>query len=276
MTGLIYLVIIALWAAVLIPMWLRRNDTGVEYRSAHTFNRAMRTLRRQRSHYAGYREPHATLQPRRDRVAEVVVPKARRTVRSPQSAARRRLAVMVTLAALSLLTVVLGVIGVLPAWLVLLPAVLLAGFVVLVRRAVAVEHRRTVSRRSGRQAEAPRSRSASPRRSAPAYDVDEDRDDFEAPSTAAVARAEGAWHAVPTTLPRYVTAPRATGIPRVIDLTHSEEWTSTAILREGTSQRDRERAELRSRVVDFEARPAPVEFFDQYADEAADRRAVND
>ncbi len=44
MTGLIYVVIIALWAAVLIPMWLRRQDQSSEVRSTTQFTVAMQSL----------------------------------------------------------------------------------------------------------------------------------------------------------------------------------------------------------------------------------------
>jgi len=43
-TGLIYVVIIALWAAVLIPMWLRRQDQSSEVRSTSQFHAAMQSL----------------------------------------------------------------------------------------------------------------------------------------------------------------------------------------------------------------------------------------
>lgn len=44
MTGVIYVVIIALWAAVLIPIWLRRHDQISEVRSTARFSSAMKTL----------------------------------------------------------------------------------------------------------------------------------------------------------------------------------------------------------------------------------------
>ncbi len=44
MTGLIYVVIIALWAAVLIPIWLRRHDQISEVRSTARFSSAMKSL----------------------------------------------------------------------------------------------------------------------------------------------------------------------------------------------------------------------------------------
>lgn len=44
MTGLIYVVIIALWAAVLIPIWLRRHDQVSQTRSTQKFSTAMKSL----------------------------------------------------------------------------------------------------------------------------------------------------------------------------------------------------------------------------------------
>jgi hypothetical protein len=43
-TGLIYIAIIALWAAVLIPMWLRRHDQISEVRSTARFENSMARL----------------------------------------------------------------------------------------------------------------------------------------------------------------------------------------------------------------------------------------
>ena len=45
-SGLIYAAIAMLWAAVLIPMWLRNHDTASENRSAERFGQAMRVLSR--------------------------------------------------------------------------------------------------------------------------------------------------------------------------------------------------------------------------------------
>ena len=44
MTGVIYVVIIALWIAVLIPMWLRRLDQVSESRSTERFSSSMELL----------------------------------------------------------------------------------------------------------------------------------------------------------------------------------------------------------------------------------------
>ena len=44
MTGLIYVAIIAVWAIVLVPAWLRRHDHLDPERSVDRFSRAMQTL----------------------------------------------------------------------------------------------------------------------------------------------------------------------------------------------------------------------------------------
>jgi len=47
----------------------------------------------------------------------------------------------------------------------------------------------------------------------------------------------GAWNAVPTTLPTYVTAPRATRMPRVIDLTTPGSWNGAAMVEQARETR---------------------------------------
>lgn len=48
LTGLVYLIVIALWAVILVPRWLRRHDRSAELRSSMRFDRAMQTLNRRR------------------------------------------------------------------------------------------------------------------------------------------------------------------------------------------------------------------------------------
>lgn len=49
LTGLVYAAVVVLWALVLVPQWLRRHERNSEHRSTLTFHRAMRTLERRRS-----------------------------------------------------------------------------------------------------------------------------------------------------------------------------------------------------------------------------------
>ncbi|HVQ87494.1 MAG TPA: hypothetical protein VMT88_04855 [Actinomycetes bacterium] len=51
--GLLYAAIVILWAAVLIPMWLRGHDSTVENRSAERFGQAMRILARRSDNQDG-------------------------------------------------------------------------------------------------------------------------------------------------------------------------------------------------------------------------------
>jgi len=51
------------------------------------------------------------------------------------------------------------------------------------------------------------------------------------------AAAGGAWHAVSTTLPTYVTAPRATSVPRMIDLRSPGSWNGAAMVEQARVSR---------------------------------------
>ena len=100
MTGLLYVAIVALWAAVLIPMWLRRHDDD-QARRIERHRVAMGTLAR-----FG----------------------ASGTSTSSQIAARRRRTILVTLGALSLLSAGMWILGVTSGWWVVAALTLLGGF----------------------------------------------------------------------------------------------------------------------------------------------------
>ena len=231
-SGLIYAVIVGLWAVVLVPMWLRRHDESSESRSVDRFEGAMRTLSR-RSGSADRRE---VLVPRRASVPlrpDGVPAQDARAV-----AATRRRRTGLALLGLLLVTVGLGMLGVLPIWLAVVPMLLVAGFGwqshVATRRAAA---RATAARRV-RAAQSRRLREESvearlagrPARRPMAAPVVE-------PMVAVVepvvvdeefydAVAEHVWDPVPVPLPTYVTAPKAPRSVRVIDLTKPGAWTS--------------------------------------------------
>ncbi|RKS68588.1 hypothetical protein CLV35_3716 [Motilibacter peucedani] len=75
MTGLIFGTIVAAWAAVLVPMWLRRHDERNEARSVERFSSAMRVLSRRGPATSGPAAPgrRAVVMPARPRVADVHV-----------------------------------------------------------------------------------------------------------------------------------------------------------------------------------------------------------
>ncbi len=245
--GLIYAVIIGMWALVLVPMWLRRHDEAQESKSADRFARAMGTLRRgahSSSTASGSSLPvREVLMPRRPAAAsgtQVVVTGPTAAASPAAAAAARRRRVLAVLGGLLVVWTVLVLLHKAPTWSLLVPTTLMVGFLVVARRQVtmAAEMRRRQTRRStladaAREAEA-RYAGSTARRGGRAVDPAPVR--TAAPSAAPADRvaepvaAEGSWSAVPTTLPTYVTAPRATRVPRVIDLTTPGSWSGAAMV----------------------------------------------
>lgn len=243
--GLIYAVIIGMWALVLVPMWLRRHDEAQESKSADRFARAMGTLRRSGPTSAsGSALPvREVLMPRRpadSHDTQVVVTGPTAAASPAAAAASRRRRVLAILGGLLVVWTVLVVLHKAPTWSLLVPTALVVGFLVVARRqvALAAEMRRRQLRRetladAAREAES-RYSGGTARRGGRAVDPAPVR--TAAPVASPSARsaepvaADGSWSAVPTTLPTYVTAPRATRVPRVIDLTTPGSWSGAAMV----------------------------------------------
>ncbi len=245
MTGLIYVVIIALWAAVLIPIWLRRHDQISEVRSTARFSSAMKSLGK----------------------GESKGRQGRTRAYSPaqELAAKRRAIIMGVLSAALALTLVLAIANLVPRWAPIILAVLVLAYVIAAGM--------TSSQRSaGREVRETRREKVS-------YDAQDDYDDFEdddyreiaytdrvaevayprtrgvrPPSKrsrdAQVAAAmddflewdpwdgeqeEDGWSAVPTTLPTYVNAPRATRVRRPIE--RDRDWSGEAMVEAARTMR---------------------------------------
>jgi hypothetical protein len=240
-SGLIYAVIIVMWAAYFIPRWLRRHEELSESRSVERFDHAMRILSRrdpvgdQRYVVVPPRpEPapgdRGSLPAQRDR--------RRRPPVSPVAMRRRRV-----LAALMMLTLVTGAVVPLtpaPWWspLVGLGAVVLF----LVHCRLQARTSRAVSRT--RDAVRKRSRSrlmrfdALDRLMTVRRELAEDRAaeerrwaeteeayarEREAEERRAAAEAQG-WQPVPVPLPTYVSKPMAPRRAPTIDLTRPGAW----------------------------------------------------
>ena len=236
MTGLIYIVIIALWVAVLVPMWLRRHDQISEVRSTARFSHSMRRLAAMDVHPAGAN--------RADRATKGVGGMSARNVH--QEAAKRRALVLAALSGVLAVTLVAALLSVLPMWLPLLSALLVVGFMV----ATAM----TASQRSASSATV-RTRSTQ-RPAAPAV-APRATDQSEAEWLAWNAwDDEDSWEAVPATLPTYVSAPRATAVPRPIDKRRGE-WSGEAMV--DAAQAMRRRVEETSvETVDHHAQTAEI------------------
>src|SRR5476651_2588793 len=72
MSGIIVLGIIAIWIAVLVPMWLNRHEADSASRSMDTFSTAMRVLSHRTSHRAPSRADRRYLVLPRDNLGVTV------------------------------------------------------------------------------------------------------------------------------------------------------------------------------------------------------------
>lgn len=121
MSGLILVVIVAMWAALLVPMWLRRHEEHDQLGSIDRFSAAMRILSRQDKEMGS----RALVMPRRTTVS-LAPPQAkgvseRPLLRPTVAASRTRLLarrrrVMGILAGLAGLTLLFAVTGLLSFW----------------------------------------------------------------------------------------------------------------------------------------------------------------
>jgi hypothetical protein len=222
-TGLIYLVIIALWAAVLIPMWLRRHDQISEVRSTARFSSAMKSL---------------------SRVDDPKVDLTRQ--QATYLAARRRATVLATLIGVVLMSLLGGFAGASPKWLPILLASVLAAY--LVAAAMTAPARAASSRRGAETSRRGVDAAAAPRSAADdfeTWDAWEDEDD--------------SWAAVPATIPTYVTAARATAVARPIDHAAGGVWSGSAMVDAANEMRDAKRAvDARSETAEIPIVQAPA------------------
>ncbi len=246
-SGIIYAVIVVMWAAYFIPRWLKRHEELSESRSVEKFDHAMRILSRKdatpdRREVVMPRRPDA---PRRTLPARTPLP-AQRTVaarggsRRPASAPVRRRRI---LAGLLLATLVAGLVTPftpVPWW---LPVALLVGTLAdvahlraqvrstreVTRSREAV--RKRVSSRLGRfdaldrlmavRRELAEERAAENARWSAAEEAD--RRVREEEELRAAEEADR-WDPVPVPLPTYVSKPQAPRRAPPIDLTHPGAW----------------------------------------------------
>jgi hypothetical protein len=150
-----------------------------------------------------------------------------------QSAATRRAIVLGALTALLLVTLVAAMIGMLPKWAPVLAAVPVIAFVVAA--AMTASQRSSVRQarpvRTSRRTERPVA--SAPMSPAADLQSDEEWENWNAWDD------DQSWEAVPTTLPTYVNAPRASAVPRGIDRATPGEWTGSAMVETAQAMRSR-------------------------------------
>ena len=232
-SGLILLVIVGAWLAVLVPMALRSHDSASSLSSVDRFNDAMRVLSRREQ--TGRAAARSFVLPAR--------PEEPGPVRQPVPVAVRRRRVLLTLVGLTGGSLFLGLLGSTWAFLLFVVfAALTVAFVVHLRRqALAKAERayRDAMRRDGStwardegSTWAPAQRVAGVPERMPARPAP-----LSAPLPAAAVRyedpqpvaasASSTWDAVEFPVPTYVNKPVAPPRPpRVLDLTRPGEWSA--------------------------------------------------
>ena len=257
-SGLIYAAIVACWAAVLVPRWIRRNEE-VERAREEDAARGIRVLERRQSHVrhgSGVPAqpapglPSATRRLGQDETLDASphADDARPTDHEPgeddaedlhdfelpsfgAAARRRRRVIMLLLLALAVVSLAIWA-GRLGPVSIAVPAVLLAGFLVLARRAAVTEKRRHARMRrvlAGRRAEA-QAKSQAQSANVAAVSSSGKRIavlDTAEPAEPAEAADPNAWEPVPVPLPTYLTKAKAEPpVVRKIDLSSPGAWTS--------------------------------------------------
>lgn len=256
-SGLIYAAIVAGWAAVLVPRWVRRNEE-VERAREIDEARGVRVLRRRSGQIHAAHRPaaadHTVLRGEADGLTVGVTagtgragtdregadrvgtgsedrddrretPGLRADVRELDlafaTAARQRRRVLAVLMLVTMLVGVAVAIGRAPVWALVTTGVVVAGFVFLARRAAVVQARRRERLRRTLRA--------------PEVAVLDDEPEAEAEPGMRVAVLDDpvfeqvdpdAWQPSPVPLPTYLTKPMAPRAARTIDLTQPGSWTS--------------------------------------------------
>jgi hypothetical protein len=211
-SGVLILVLVAMWALLLVPMWLRRHDEVNQTRSVDRFTTAMRILSRQDRAAAGARSmvkpplPGASLETRRE-----WLPRLRQTApmtgRARLLARRRR--VFLTLVGVAFVTFVAAVFGALSFWWQAVADLALLAYAFHLR---AEATRARSSRERRYETVEPPLAPAPARPAVPAAPVDLPPVSAGAEvvvEPVSAAAPDEAWEPTPVPLPTYVTAPVA-------------------------------------------------------------------
>ena len=242
MTGLLYLIVLVMWAVVLVPIWLKSHDRAQVEQVLLEEGEVATKWRWQQ------REPMSTRQ-----LAFV----------------RRRRAVMALLTAL-VATIVLGASGKISVFWIAVPTFLIAGFTVAAARN-AKHAPRQVRQQQTKDETAPRTQAAVPDHRTEIITL-----------TETVTETRRTWQPVETPLPSYVKADKATTYARVIDSekpwTGQDMVEQAELLKAQRAERIQEsqkRLEEARAIAMEKARKAALAAAQSYP-EVAEKRAVNE
>lgn len=233
-TGLIYVAIVAAWAAYLVPMLLKRGDEA--RRQPVSSSADARVLSRDPSRPRYVVRPAGTAGTPEASVdkpeADGVPPPARYVVNRARRVAAMRRRRVLSILTLSLLSVVaLAGLEILLWWTVAIPGGLIAAFVVLtrvqLRRQVRTRARLAAARRTRAQAHHDRGPAGAPAATPSPDDEMTIEVKLPAPPPPVEKPAEGLWDPVPVTLPTYVLKEKAPDrTVRTISLSDDEVFSS--------------------------------------------------
>lgn len=234
MTALLYLIVIAMWAVVLVPIWLKGHDNAqLEKKLAALGEAAPKWRMRQREELT-----------------------------SGQRAFVRRRRTMMGLLTAVIASILLSASGVIPVFFVALPVTVLAVFVAAAIRKVRVDASRgvrTVQVRTAQRTTSAPQQAQTPTSSTTQTQVTEPVN-------------PRAWRPSEAYVPGYVTAPRATAQPRVLD--SQKPWTADDMLEQAAVMRAARNARVKETQLRLEeARAIAMEKSRKAALAAADRQA---
>jgi len=134
-TSLIYIAIIVLWIAVLVPMWIRRLDRVSESKSTEKFSSAMELLGTKVTAETAVTSGAAARDPKPPVTPRLAAERARkaaetRAVASARRASIRRSVVLAILASALMATLVLALVRTIAQWVPLATAAMVIAFVV--------------------------------------------------------------------------------------------------------------------------------------------------
>ena len=233
-SGLIYAMVIGLWALVLLPMWLKSHDQFNEGKQVDRFKRAMSSL--------GMSHHELIEQSAHRQISAKRAVKAGTEVRIPLSAAARRRRVLTALGVLQVGGLIGSPLG-LGTVAMVVPFLLIVGFLTLARTQVRVERERRSQQqpKSTTVSSARKERNSFLRSLAAGRAARRDRDDVaQAPAAPTVASSDETtfWQPVQTIAPSYINAPAATAVPRAIDADGG--WTGNAMVEAARAMVDQE------------------------------------